>query len=305
MLSGTGYPSGENYPASTGMKLFFYPHTGTGNPTGKILRVRVRVGTTRRVRTRCHLEPSPTTGGQIRWEGSRRHCLKVQPTRPRQIPVRHPRTTPMSVIEPPPAQRRQDLAAGGESAVHEPESQDQRPRQRAATSTSNEPLRVAPSTPRRTHTRHRIWSQGARPPPDLAVVTAQSTSLHCSPADAPSRGAAPVTASQGSAPPPCARLCSKDAAPSRGAILAAERHLRTDELVALLGEHLAAAIPGSHAGLPAAPSGSGEGSARCLRRQRLGLREPPEPPVREGDTGGLLSPSFTNNRYKRANTFDD
>jgi hypothetical protein len=58
MLSGTGYPSGENYPAGTGMELFFYPHAGTGNPTGKILRVRVRirVSTTRRVRTRCHLE---------------------------------------------------------------------------------------------------------------------------------------------------------------------------------------------------------------------------------------------------------
>jgi hypothetical protein len=59
MLSGTGYPSGENYLAGTGMELFFYPHVGTGNPTGKILRVRVRVrvrvSTTRRVRTRCHL----------------------------------------------------------------------------------------------------------------------------------------------------------------------------------------------------------------------------------------------------------
>jgi hypothetical protein len=40
------------------MELFFYPHAGTGNPTGKILRVRVRVrvSTTRRVCTRCHLE---------------------------------------------------------------------------------------------------------------------------------------------------------------------------------------------------------------------------------------------------------
>jgi hypothetical protein len=58
MLSGTGYPSGENYPTGTGMELFFYPHAGTGNPTGKILRVRVRVrvSTTRRVRTRCHLD---------------------------------------------------------------------------------------------------------------------------------------------------------------------------------------------------------------------------------------------------------
>jgi hypothetical protein len=54
MLSGTGYPSGENYPAGTGMELFFYPHAGTGNPTGKILWV--RVSTTRRVRTRCHLD---------------------------------------------------------------------------------------------------------------------------------------------------------------------------------------------------------------------------------------------------------
>jgi hypothetical protein len=41
-----------------GMELFFYPHAGTGNPTGKILRVRVRirVGTTRRVRTHYHPE---------------------------------------------------------------------------------------------------------------------------------------------------------------------------------------------------------------------------------------------------------
>jgi hypothetical protein len=54
MLSGTGYPSGENYPAGTGMELFCYPHAGTGNPTGNFLRV--RVDTTRRVRTRCHLE---------------------------------------------------------------------------------------------------------------------------------------------------------------------------------------------------------------------------------------------------------
>jgi hypothetical protein len=49
MLSGTGYPSGENYSAGTGMKLFFYLHVGTGNPTGKILWV--RVDTTRWVRT--------------------------------------------------------------------------------------------------------------------------------------------------------------------------------------------------------------------------------------------------------------
>jgi hypothetical protein len=56
MLSGTGYPAGENYLAGTGMELFFYLYAGTGNPTSKILRVRVRVGTTRRVRTRCHLE---------------------------------------------------------------------------------------------------------------------------------------------------------------------------------------------------------------------------------------------------------
>jgi hypothetical protein len=57
MLSGPGYLSGENYPTGTGMELLFYPHAGTGNPTGKMLRVRVqvRVGTTRRVRTRCHL----------------------------------------------------------------------------------------------------------------------------------------------------------------------------------------------------------------------------------------------------------
>jgi hypothetical protein len=30
MLSGTGYPLGENYPAGMGMELFFYPHAGTG-----------------------------------------------------------------------------------------------------------------------------------------------------------------------------------------------------------------------------------------------------------------------------------
>jgi hypothetical protein len=56
MLSGTGYPSGENYSAGTDMKLFFYPHAGTGNSTGNILQVRVRADTTRRVRTRCHLD---------------------------------------------------------------------------------------------------------------------------------------------------------------------------------------------------------------------------------------------------------
>jgi hypothetical protein len=58
MLSGTDYPSGENYPAGTGMELFFYPHAITGNLTGKILRVRVqvRMGTTHRVRTCCHLD---------------------------------------------------------------------------------------------------------------------------------------------------------------------------------------------------------------------------------------------------------
>jgi hypothetical protein len=70
MLSGTGYPSGENYPAGTGMELFFYPHVGTGNPTGKILRVRVRVrvSTTRRVRTRCHLD-SGLIGGETMGPG--------------------------------------------------------------------------------------------------------------------------------------------------------------------------------------------------------------------------------------------
>jgi hypothetical protein len=72
MLSGMGYPSGENYPAGTGMELFFYPHAGTGNPTGKILRVRVqvRVSTTRRVRTRCHLEYRyNNTIHMARWSG--------------------------------------------------------------------------------------------------------------------------------------------------------------------------------------------------------------------------------------------
>jgi hypothetical protein len=67
MLSGTGYPSGENYPAGTGMELFFYPHAGTGNPTSKILRVqvRIRVSTTRRVRTRCHLEEQSSLTGPL------------------------------------------------------------------------------------------------------------------------------------------------------------------------------------------------------------------------------------------------
>jgi hypothetical protein len=62
MLSGTGYPSGENYPGEYGYGTIFYPHAGTGNPTGKILRVRirVRVGTARRVRTRCHPETRRT-----------------------------------------------------------------------------------------------------------------------------------------------------------------------------------------------------------------------------------------------------
>jgi hypothetical protein len=66
MLSGTGYPSGENYPAGTSTELFFYPHVGTGNPTGKILRVRIRVSTTRRVRTRCHLELGWVARGALR-----------------------------------------------------------------------------------------------------------------------------------------------------------------------------------------------------------------------------------------------
>jgi hypothetical protein len=76
MLSGTGYPSGENYPAGMGMELFFYPHAGTGNPTGKILRVRVRVrvGTTRQVRTCCHLE-SYTLPLRLCLGGSR--CLRI------------------------------------------------------------------------------------------------------------------------------------------------------------------------------------------------------------------------------------
>jgi hypothetical protein len=75
MLSGTGYPSG------TGMELFFYPHAGTGNPTGKILRVQiqVRVGTTRRVRTPCHLESSPRRSSRLRFRsgGVRFHLQKV------------------------------------------------------------------------------------------------------------------------------------------------------------------------------------------------------------------------------------
>jgi hypothetical protein len=75
------------------------------------------------------------------------------------------------------------------------------------------------------------------------------------------------------------RLRSKDAAPNRGANPAAERHLHTDELVTLLGEHLAAAIPGSRVGLPAAPSGSGQGRARCFAAAVAG-RNPPELPVR-------------------------
>jgi hypothetical protein len=41
MLSGMGYPSGENYPAGTGMELFFYLHTGKDNPTSKFLRMQV------------------------------------------------------------------------------------------------------------------------------------------------------------------------------------------------------------------------------------------------------------------------
>jgi hypothetical protein len=84
MLSGMGYPSGENYPTGTGMELFFYSHAGTGNLTDKILRVRVRVrvGTTRRVRTRCHLHgrasqrsgvPTAMRGGETSggggWDG--------------------------------------------------------------------------------------------------------------------------------------------------------------------------------------------------------------------------------------------
>ena len=59
MLAGVGYPSGTNYPAGAGIEIFSYPRAGTGNPMGKIypLRVRVWVAITRRVCTRCHLEP--------------------------------------------------------------------------------------------------------------------------------------------------------------------------------------------------------------------------------------------------------
>ena len=43
MLAGVGYPSGTNYPAGAGMEIFSYPCAGTGNPTGKIYSLRVRV----------------------------------------------------------------------------------------------------------------------------------------------------------------------------------------------------------------------------------------------------------------------
>jgi hypothetical protein len=59
MLSGTGYPSGDNYPAGTDMELFFYPHAGTGNPTDKILQmqiqIQIRVSATHRICSGCHL----------------------------------------------------------------------------------------------------------------------------------------------------------------------------------------------------------------------------------------------------------
>lgn len=44
--------------AGAGMEAFSYPCAVVGNPTGTTWRVRmrVRVATTRRVRTRCHLE---------------------------------------------------------------------------------------------------------------------------------------------------------------------------------------------------------------------------------------------------------
>ena len=35
MLAGTGYPSGSNTRAGTGMGKFSYPRADTGNPTGK------------------------------------------------------------------------------------------------------------------------------------------------------------------------------------------------------------------------------------------------------------------------------
>jgi hypothetical protein len=61
------------------MELFFYPHAGTGNPTGKILRVRVRVrvSTTRRVRTRCHLDLPLMEGGMAEqcWSGEKEAAL--------------------------------------------------------------------------------------------------------------------------------------------------------------------------------------------------------------------------------------
>jgi hypothetical protein len=61
--------------------------------------------------------------------------------------------------------RRQAKSGQGDAGSEHgwPEFRRQPPSQRrAATSTSTEPLRVAPSTPRRIHTRaHRIWPQGA------------------------------------------------------------------------------------------------------------------------------------------------
>jgi hypothetical protein len=80
MLSGTGYPSGENYPAGTDMELFFYPYAGTGNPTGNILRVRirVRVSTTRQVHTRCHLEAAPWRSDHDTWPHDRPTAERIQ-----------------------------------------------------------------------------------------------------------------------------------------------------------------------------------------------------------------------------------
>jgi hypothetical protein len=69
-LAGTGYPTGKNTRAGTGMGKFLYPRVYMGNPTGRFfLWVRVWNGTTRRVCTCCH----PYSGGcawtdSLAWE---------------------------------------------------------------------------------------------------------------------------------------------------------------------------------------------------------------------------------------------
>jgi hypothetical protein len=76
---------------------------------------------------------------------------------------------------------------------------------------------------------------------------------------------------------------TRPAVPARFVVLVAELSPCTEVVATFLGESLAAVVLGGRTGLPAAPSGGGEGRG-CgggWWQRRLGLS--PEPPVRMGD----------------------